>query len=48
MKYLSNVVAFALATAATAQRIAIGAPLEWTSISPGDTLTVEVDRGVSY
>ncbi|CDO70838.1 hypothetical protein BN946_scf184801.g31 [Trametes cinnabarina] len=33
-----------LAVAALGQRIAIGAPVEWSTVQPGQNITVEVDR----
>ena len=34
------------ALAALGQRIAIGAPAEWSTVKPGSNITVEVDRPV--
>lgn len=45
MKFIGIVAAFA--ASALAQRIAIGAPPPGSDISPGQSLTVEVDRPVS-
>ncbi|KAJ3480084.1 hypothetical protein NLI96_g8601 [Meripilus lineatus] len=44
MKFLLALTTLIAATASAAQTIAIGAPLERTSISPGSSMTVEVDR----
>ena len=46
MKFLLALTTLIAATASAAQTIAIGAPLERTSISPGSSMTVEVDRPV--
>lgn len=45
MKFIGIVAVFA--ASALAQRIAIGAPPPGSDISPGQSLTVEVDRPVS-
>ena len=36
----------AFVSSVLAQRIAIGAPAEWTNVQPGQNITVRVDRPV--
>ncbi|KAI0712656.1 hypothetical protein C8Q76DRAFT_735456 [Earliella scabrosa] len=45
MKFLFTVICLAASAAsALAQRISIGAPAEWTTVKPGESITVRVDR----
>ena len=47
MQLLLTIVALAYAVMSTlAQSVMIGAPAEWTSVKPGENITVRVDRPV--
>ena len=47
MKFLLTAICLAASAAsALAQRISIGAPAEWTTVKPGESITVRVDRPV--